>query len=98
METIKRYLSKLLQENTNDLNLLGKFVKTAVIFIVIYFLTKIINKLINRTIRKRQNFHIIKDQKRAETLINTLKKVVNYFLIFIGWKIINIDHRTIEII
>lgn len=84
METIKRYLSKLLQENTNDLNLLGKFVKTAVIFIVIYFLTKIINKLINRTIRKRQNFHIIKDQKRAETLINTLKKVVNYFLIFIG--------------
>ncbi|MGO1469346.1 MAG: mechanosensitive ion channel family protein [Tissierella sp.] len=84
METLKEYLVNMIQKNAEELNLVEKFIKIATIFIVIFILTRIVNKIIDRTIKNRKKAPLLVSNKRANTLINTLRKSINYFLIFVG--------------
>nr|WP_300003927.1 mechanosensitive ion channel family protein [Tissierella sp.] len=84
IETIKGYLSNMIQKNANELNIIEKLIKVAVIFIVIFILTKIVNKIIKKTLENRKHTNLLMSNKRANTLINTLRKSINYFLVFIG--------------
>ncbi|OLS03413.1 mechanosensitive ion channel family protein [Tissierella creatinophila] len=99
MENIKTYLKSMVQKNAAELNVIEKLIKVVIIFVVIYILTKIINKIINKTIKSKKNYNLLINNKRATTLINTLKKTINYFLVFVGvvmaLDLFNIDTKSI---
>lgn len=99
MVKFKEYLTNMVQKNATELNLVEKLIKIAIIFAIIYILTKIVNKIINKTIRNRKNYNLLMSNKRANTLINILKKSINYFLIFIGvmmtLDLVGIDTKSI---
>ncbi len=99
MENLKLYLTNTVQKNANELNIIEKFIKIAIIFIIIYILTRVINKIIDKTMKKRKQSPILISNKRAETLINTLKKAIQYFLVFVGivmtLDLFNIDTKSI---
>lgn len=84
MERLKEYLINMVEKNAGELNIIEKLIKMAIIFIVIYILTKIVNRLINRTVENRKKKPLFVSDKRANTLINTFNKAINYFLVFIG--------------
>lgn len=84
MERLKEYLINMVEKNAGELNIIEKLIKMAIIFIVIYILTKIVNRLINRTVENRKKKLLFVSDKRANTLINTFNKAINYFLVFIG--------------
>lgn len=84
MDNFKKYLSNMVQKNAAELNLVEKLIKIGIIFMVIFILTKIVNKVINKTIKGRKNYNLLISNKRANTLINILKRSINYFLTFIG--------------
>lgn len=99
IENIKKYLSNAVQKNANELNIIEKLIKIALIFIVIFILTKIVNKIINKTMQKRRHTNLLVSDKRANTLINTLRKSINYFLVFVGvvmtLELFDIDTKSI---
>lgn len=99
MEKVKIYLTNMIQKNAGELSIIEKLIKIAVIFIVIYILTKITNKIINKTIKSRKNYNLLVDNKRANTIVNILKRSIKYFLIFIGivmsLDLFNINTRSI---
>lgn len=89
----------MVQKNAAELNIIEKLIKIAIIFVVIYILTRIVNKIIDKTIKNRKKSPILVSNKRATTLINTLKKTINYFLVFVGvvmaLDLFNIDTKSI---
>lgn len=84
MEDIKRITDNLLKTDNGDLNILGKIIKMALIFIAIMIIKKLIDKIINKTLKNTKRAHLIVNDKRANTLVAILKKIVNYVLIFFG--------------
>lgn len=84
MESIKVYLKNMVEKNAGELNIVEKLIKIAIIFLVIYILTKIVNKRVNKTIKSKKNYNLLMSNKRATTLINILKRSINYFLGFVG--------------
>lgn len=84
MDTIKIYIKEMIAKNANELNIVEKLIKIAIIFVVISILNKIINKIINKAIRTNKNFDILTNNKRATTLISIIKRTIYYFLVFIG--------------
>lgn len=99
MDNVKVYLKNMVEKNAAELNVIEKLIKIAIIFVVIFILTKIINKIINKTIRSKKNYDLLVNNKRANTLINILKKTINYFLVFVGvvmaLDLFNIDTKSI---
>ena len=84
MDTIKTYLKNTIQKNAAELSIIEKLIKMAIIFFIILILTKMVNKIIRKAMEKRRHTNILMTNKRANTLINTLRKAINYFLVFIG--------------
>ncbi len=99
MENIGQYFINVVQKNANELNIIEKLIKVAVIFIAIFILTRIANKLIDKAMRNRRKTPLLMSNKRANTLIKLLKKSINYFLIFMGVVMVldlfNIDTKSI---
>ena len=84
IDRIKGYLRNMVEKNASELNVIEKLIKIAIIFMVIFILTKIVNKIVKKAMTNRKHTNIIVSTKRANTLINTLRKSINYFLVFVG--------------
>lgn len=99
MEKFKMYLTNTVQKYVGELNIIEKLIKIVIIFTIIYILTKVINKVIDKTMKNRRKSPVLVSNKRANTLIGTLKKVIKYFLIFVGivmtLDLFNIDTKSI---
>jgi len=66
------------------LNLLGKAVAIAVIFIAIFIITRVVNHIVDKTMNNRRLTKLQINDRRMNTLSEILKKVVKYILVFIG--------------
>ncbi len=99
MEKFKMYLTNTVQKYAGELNIIEKLIKIVIIFTIIYILTKVINKVIDKTMKNRRKSPVLVSNKRANTLIGTLKKAIKYFLIFVGivmtLDLFNIDTKSI---
>lgn len=99
MDKIGQYFINVIQKNASELVIIEKLIKVALIFLAIFILTRVINKLIDKTMRKRRKTPLLMSNERATTLVNLLKKFVNYFLVFMGIVMVldlfNIDTKSI---
>lgn len=84
MGDIKRITDTFIRGTNGELNILGKIIKIILIFMVIVFIKRVINKIIDKALKNTNKTHLIVNDKRANTLIAILKKIVNYILIFFG--------------
>ncbi len=84
MGDIKSMTDIFFRGTNGELNILGKIIKIILIFMVIVFIKRVINKIIDKALKNTNKTHLIVNDKRANTLIAILKKIVNYILIFFG--------------
>lgn len=87
---IKNFIDEILKNDQGSLNLLGKMIKIIIIFILIRIIGKLINQIIDKSLNNKRRNKLPIDDKRAKTLINILKKIINYTLVFI-WVIMALD-------
>ena len=80
MDNIGQYFINVIQNNAKELNIIEKLIKVAIIFVAIFILTRVVNKLIDKTMKKRKKTPLLMSNERANTLVNLLKKFINYFL------------------
>ena len=99
MDNIGQYFINVIQNNAKELNIIEKLIKVAIIFVAIFILTRVVNKLIDKTMKKRKKTPLLMSNERANTLVNLLKKFINYFLVFMGIVMVldlfNIDTKSI---
>lgn len=90
MIEIKNFIESFLKTENGELNLFGKSLKIIVIFIIMNIIVSIIGKLIDRTLKNKKLSRLHDNGRRANTLVQILKKIVKYFLYFI-WIVISLD-------
>lgn len=99
MDKIGQYFINVIQKNASELVIIEKLIKVALIFLAIFILTRVVNKLIDKAMRNRRKTPVLMSNERATTLVNLLKKFVNYFLVFMGIVMVldlfNIDTKSI---
>lgn len=83
MLNIKRFMDNYLKNAEGNMNIFGKLILVAVIFITIKLISRIINQIIDRTLKLESKNPKI-NNNRATTIVSTLKKIIRYILIFIG--------------
>jgi len=85
MEDINRLIDVYLRTAEGNINIFGKLLIVLFIFLTIGILVKLINKIIDRTMTIRfDNKHVVVNEKRLNTLVSILKKLIKYILFFIG--------------
>lgn len=90
MIEIRNFIENFLTKDNGDLNLLGKSLKIIIIFIIINIIISVIGNLIDRTLKNKRISKLHDSGRRANTLVQILKKIVRYFLYFI-WVVITLD-------
>lgn len=80
---IRNFIDSFLINQQGDLNILGKFIRIIIMFLIIKFIGGFINKLVDRTLENSRESKLSIKPKRAETLANMLKKVISWLLLFI---------------
>ena len=83
MENLKVLVDNYLKNNNGDVNIFGKLIIIALIFLSIRIISGLINRIIDKTLKLDTN-HLKINNNRANTIVSTLKKVIKYILIFIG--------------
>jgi small conductance mechanosensitive channel len=77
-------LKYLFIDEFGKLNLLGKFIKIILIFIVIKMMIRFISKLINKALESKRISNIYSSDRRAVTLSKIMEKIIKFILYFIG--------------
>lgn len=100
MSEILAYLNiNRFKNELGDLNFLGKIVKVAVIIFLVYVLKTLMTKIIYRTFEKRRHTIPQIDNRRMETLVNILSKIVTAFItlsgILMGLEVFGIDTKAL---
>ncbi len=90
MEDINRIINSILRDSVGELNILGKLLKIAIIFIIINVMVTFIGKIIDRGLNDKKLTNIYPISNRANTLGQILKKVIKYTLYFI-WIIMSLE-------
>ncbi|NLY46042.1 MAG: mechanosensitive ion channel family protein [Tissierella sp.] len=83
MENFKIMIDNYLKNNEGDINIFGKLIIVALIFLCIKIISRLINRIIDRTLKSESNNPKI-NNNRTTTIVSTLKKVIKYILMFIG--------------
>ena len=83
MDNFKIMIDSYLKNNEGDINIFGKLIIVALIFLLIKIISSIINRIIDRTLRLESKNPKI-NNNRTTTIISTLKKVIKYIFMFIG--------------
>lgn len=83
MEDISIIFSKYLKNAEGKINIFGKLLLVALIFFSITIISRLINRLIDKTIRVEKK-SLLMNERRANTLVSTLKRVIKYILVFIA--------------
>lgn len=87
MEELKYYFNDIKDIFTNEygnLNLLGKLIKIAIVFIIIKIVLNLVSKIINKTLENKRVINTQINDKRAQTLAKLASNSVKYVLFFIG--------------
>ena len=84
MDRILNFIDKFFKNSKGELNILGKGIKTIIIFIVIKLLIKITHKIIDRAMHSKKKGIFYSDEKKLNTLSIVLKNIVKYIFYFIG--------------
>lgn len=85
MSEILNYLNlDRFKNELGDLNFLGKTIKVLIIFLVVYILKRLISRFIYRTFERRRHTIPQIDNRRMETLVNILSKIVTTFISLSG--------------
>lgn len=88
--SIKNFIDNLIKNQQGDLNILGKLMKIIIIFLIIKIIGRLINQIIEKGLDSKRKSKLSIGTKRARTLGNILKKLVNWILIFI-WIMITLE-------
>lgn len=80
---ISNFVDSFLKTQQGDLNILGKLIKIVITYLIIKFIGRLINKLVNKTLDNKRESKLSIGPKRAKTLGNILKSLVNWTLLFI---------------
>lgn len=83
MERINEIANKFLKNPKGEFSILGKLIMVFLIFLGINIINRIAKRIIDRTLVNK-NTSLILNNKRANTLALVLKRIVYYFLVFIG--------------
>lgn len=83
MDSLKVLINSYLKNAEGNMNVLGKLIIVALIFITIRLISGIINRIIDRTLKLEMSNPKI-NTNRAATIVSTLKKLIKYILFFIG--------------
>ena len=83
MDNFKMMIDSYLKDNKGDINIFGKLIIVALIFLSIKIISSLINRIIDRTLKLDMDNPRI-NNNRATTIVSTLKKVIKYTFMFIG--------------
>ena len=83
MENFKITIDNYLKNNDGDINVFGKLIIIALIFLSIKIISSLINRIIDRALKLEGDNPKI-NNNRAATIVSTLKKVIKYLINFIG--------------
>lgn len=84
MQGVLQFLKGIFINQNEDLTILGKLVKIAIIFLFVRIAIRIFNTIVNRTMEKRNKLIFGIDDKKAKTLAAILKNLGKYVFYFIG--------------
>lgn len=90
MTRLRELFEEFFIDSKGDLNLLGKFIKIAALFILINIIIAVVGKVIDRTLKDKRLKQIYSSNSRANTLGQILNKVIKYTLYFI-WVIMSLE-------
>ncbi len=83
MRNINEILKTYLKHENGDLNIFGKIIVIAIMFVATKFIVSLSDKLIDKTLSRNKDTNYFTSNKRANTIAQILKKVVKYTLYFI---------------
>lgn len=75
-------INNIFKDDLGNINFLGKIGISILIFLSVYFITKIVNKVIDKTILNRKSLSTIESTNRIITMTQTIKRIVKYVLLF----------------
>jgi len=75
-------INNIFKDDLGNINFLGKIGISILIFLSVYFITKIVNKVIDKTILNRKSLSTIESTNRIITMTHTIKRIVKYVLLF----------------
>lgn len=76
------FVNNIFKDDLGNINFLGKVAISILIFLSVYFITKIVNKVIDKTILNRKSLSTIESTNRIITMTQTIKRIVKYVLLF----------------
>lgn len=84
MQGVKDFFKAIFMGSNGDLNLLGKLVKIAIIFLLVRIGIRIFNTIIDSSIDRKRKLKFGIDERKANTLATVLKNLNKYVFYFIG--------------
>ncbi|WP_097677470.1 mechanosensitive ion channel family protein [Anaerosalibacter sp. Marseille-P3206] len=84
MQGVLDFLKGIFVGNNNELTILGKIVKIAIIFILVRIGIRIFNAIIDKSIDRKRKIKFGVDERKANTLATVLKNLNKYVFYFIG--------------
>ena len=84
MQGILDFLKSIFVGSNEELTLLGKLVKIAIIFLLVRLGIKIFNTIIDKSIDRKRKIKFGIDDRKANTLATVLKNLNKYVFYFIG--------------
>ncbi len=84
MAKISDYIDLYLKNPNGDLNIVGKLIKIILILFIIRIFLSFSIKLIDKAFKGKREANIFSSTKRANTLGEIFKKIIQYVLYFIG--------------
>ncbi len=84
MDSIIKMIKALFEEDGQNLPIIGKVIKIAIIIGLMYVAIRIFNKVIDKSLERRKKTRFGMDEKKANTLAGILKNIVKYVLYFLG--------------
>ncbi len=87
MDKVNMIIDEFLKNDKGNFNILGKLIMVVLVLLAINLINRLAKKIIDKTLVDK-NTSLIGSIKRANTLALVLKRIVYYFLVFIGLMII----------
>lgn len=84
MQGTLEFLKGIFINKNEDLTILGKLIKIALIFLLVKIGIKIFNTIIDKSMERKSRFKFGVDEKKANTLAAILKNLSKYVFYFIG--------------
>lgn len=84
MQGIGSFFKGIFVSSNEELNLLGKLVKIAIIFLLVRLGIRIFNAIIDKSIDRKRKIKFGIDERKANTLATVLKNLNKYVFYFIG--------------